>query len=80
MWFVEHRMPYYGYFATREVTISNILISIVVYMFAFDTWFWFTHVALHHPVLWKLVHKCHHEFVEPSAFAQDAVHPIEAII
>ena len=50
------------------------------YMVVFDFWFYITHIALHHHTLWHYIHKYHHQFMEPSAFAQDAVHPIEAIV
>jgi lathosterol oxidase len=49
-------------------------------MFVFDTWFYWTHIVLHYPKLWDWIHKYHHQFIEPTAFAQDAVHPIEAIV
>lgn len=80
MWKGEPLTPYYGYYTTNNFTVFDFFANIFVYMFAFDTWFFLTHIMLHHPYLMKTVHRYHHEFVEPSAFAQDAVHPIEAII
>ncbi|KAL4432996.1 hypothetical protein ABPG74_005369 [Tetrahymena malaccensis] len=79
-WKVEKYMPYYGYYETNAFGIKEFLLNIIVYMFCFDTWFWFTHVLFHHPFLWKHVHVFHHQFVEPTAFGQDAVHPLEAIV
>jgi lathosterol oxidase len=43
--------------------------------------FYATHRWLHESqFLWNTVHRIHHGFKEPSAFAQDAVHPFEAIL
>ena len=47
----------------------------LIYMFLFDSWFYFTHIFLHLDWWMEKVHKYHHSFYEPSAFAQDAVHP-----
>ena len=38
-------------------------------MFAFDTYFWATHIIMHIPICMKYIHKYHHEFVEPTAFS-----------
>lgn len=46
----------YSYYANNDFTLKNFLIGLLVYMFAFDTWFYFTHVALHHPLGMKYVH------------------------
>ena len=35
---------------------------------------------LHLPWMWKYVHHIHHQFLTPTPFAQDAVHPIEGIV
>jgi len=73
-------MPYFGYYETHEFGIKELVLNVVVYMVCFDTWFWLTHVAMHHPFLMKYSHSVHHAFVETTAFGQDAVHPLEAII
>jgi len=49
--------------------------------FWFDTWFYWSHRWLHDfDFLWHNVHYIHHQFKEPSCFAQFAVHPIEAAL
>jgi len=68
MWLGEPLTPYYGYYTTHDFTLKDAVMNIAVYMFTFDTWFFFTHIMFHHPVLMKHVHKYHHEFVEPTAF------------
>lgn len=69
MWKVEDHLPYFGYYNTHDITIWNTLMSCFVYMAAFDGWFWFTHMLVHEPFLYKHLHSHHHKFVEPSAFA-----------
>ena len=61
--------------------------QILIYLFVFDAWFYFTHHLLHIDWFMKHIHCYHHvfyflikQFYEPSAFAQDAVHPFEAIL
>eukprot|EP00004_Rigifila_ramosa_P008116 TRINITY_DN1929_c0_g1_i2.p1 TRINITY_DN1929_c0_g1~~TRINITY_DN1929_c0_g1_i2.p1 ORF type:complete len:273 (-),score=43.58 TRINITY_DN1929_c0_g1_i2:45-839(-) len=74
---VEPQLPYFGYYDTNPYTISDFLLSLFVYMFVFDTWFYWTHRMLHGRWFWKHVHYYHHSFTDPSGFSQDAMHPFE---
>ena len=69
MWQFEKYTPYYSYYESHDFTLKEFLISASVYALLFDVWFYVTHVILHMPVFWKTVHKYHHEFREPAAFA-----------
>jgi len=60
MWFIEPLLPHRDYYVNNDFTLKNFLIGLIVYMFSFDTWFYFTHVALHHPLAMKYVHNQHH--------------------
>jgi Delta7-sterol 5-desaturase len=84
---VEPHLPFYGFFAPvseggqgYEFTIAWLVAGFVVYLLAFDWWFWWTHLVLHWPWCFKHIHAIHHNFVNPTAFAQDAVHPVEGVI
>uniref|UniRef100_A0A7S4PKJ9 Fatty acid hydroxylase domain-containing protein n=1 Tax=Paramoeba aestuarina TaxID=180227 RepID=A0A7S4PKJ9_9EUKA len=81
MYFIEPYTYFFGYFKENEYNIWWFLGSIVAYAFWFDTYFFFTHKWLHeYDWLWHKVHYIHHQYKEPSAFAQFATHPIEAAL
>eukprot|EP00160_Parvularia_atlantis_P009898 Unigene1956_Nuclearia_a/m.6089 Unigene1956_Nuclearia_a/g.6089 ORF Unigene1956_Nuclearia_a/g.6089 Unigene1956_Nuclearia_a/m.6089 type:complete len:311 (-) Unigene1956_Nuclearia_a:212-1144(-) len=80
MYFVDPHLPYYGYFETHPYTLKEFLFGFAVYFFFADTWFYWTHRMLHLKFFWRNVHYLHHSFIEPTAFAQDAVHWFEAVI
>ena len=52
-----------------------------LWMFALhDTWFYFVHRAMHHPVLFKHVHLIHHRSTNPTPLTAYAFHPLEAFL
>lgn len=54
--------------------------SIVVMILLHDTWFYWTHRLMHHPKLFKYIHKVHHQSTDPSPFAAFSFHPLEAMV
>jgi len=42
-----------------------------------DTMFYWAHRALHHPRVYKHIHKQHHEFKQPVGLATEYAHPLE---
>ena len=42
--------------------------------------FYYTHRAFHHPLLYRLFHKQHHEFTAPFALAALHAHPVEFLV
>lgn len=53
--------------------------SIVMMMFIHDTYFYWLHRAMHHPLLYRSVHLVHHQSTNPSPWTAYAFHPLEAI-
>ena len=53
--------------------------SILIALFLHDTWFYWTHRAMHTPTLFKAVHAVHHASRPPTAWAAMAFHPWEAL-
>jgi len=45
-----------------------------------DTYFYWTHRAMHSSALYQWVHKIHHLSMNPSPWAAYAFHPLEAVV
>jgi Delta7-sterol 5-desaturase len=45
-----------------------------------DAYFYWTHRAMHHPRLFKVMHLTHHKSTNPSPWAAYAFHPLEAVV
>lgn len=54
-------------------------LSLVLYLFAHDTWFYWTHRLFHRPWWFARAHAVHHASRPPTAWAAMSFHPIEAI-
>lgn len=54
-------------------------LSVLLYLFAHDSWFYWTHRWMHRPGPFKLAHAVHHASRPPTAWAAMAFHPIEAL-
>jgi lathosterol oxidase len=52
--------------------------SVLVYLFAHDTWFYWTHRLMHRPALFRIAHAVHHASRPPTAWAAMSFHPWEA--
>ncbi len=54
-------------------------VSLLVYLAAHDTWFYWTHRWMHAPRLFRAAHAVHHASRPPTAWAAMSFHPIEAL-
>jgi lathosterol oxidase len=54
--------------------------SVIVLAVLQDTYFYWTHRAMHHPRLYGLVHRVHHRSTNPSPWTAYAFAPAEAIV
>eukprot|EP00128_Syssomonas_multiformis_P008607 Colp12_sorted_trinity150504_noHs@21905 len=45
-----------------------------------DTWHYFVHRLMHHPKLYKYVHKVHHHHQTPFSMTAEYAHPIETVV
>jgi Delta7-sterol 5-desaturase len=59
---------------------SYLLLSWVLMIVFHDTYFYWTHRLMHHPKLFKYIHKIHHFSHNPTPWATFAFHPIEAML
>lgn len=55
-------------------------LSVLIYLFLHDTWFYWTHRAMHHPRLFRIAHAVHHKSKPPTAWTAMSFHPIEAVL
>ena len=53
--------------------------SVLVYLAAHDTWFYWTHRLFHRPAWFRVAHAVHHDSRPPTAWAAMSFHPIEAL-
>ena len=68
------------YFNFHEHSFAYFLFSVVVFIVAHDTYFYFTHRAMHWKKIYRYVHKVHHMSTDPTPWAAFAFHPLEAIV
>lgn len=54
-------------------------LSLLAYLFAHDTWFYWTHRLMHRPRLFRTMHAVHHASRPPTAWAAMSFHPWEAL-
>ena len=53
--------------------------SVVVYLAAHDSWFYWTHRWMHRPRIYKAMHAVHHASRNPTAWAAMSFHPLESM-
>ncbi len=51
----------------------------LLYLFAHDTWFYWTHRWMHRPRVFRVAHAVHHASRPPTAWAAMSFHPWEAL-
>lgn len=56
--------------------VGSVLLMIVLH----DAYFYWTHRLIHHPGVFRFIHRTHHRFKAPTPWAAFAFHPLEALI
>ena len=56
--------------------LCSVLLMIVMH----DAYFYWTHRLIHHPALFRFIHRTHHKFNTPTPWAAFAFHPLEAVL
>lgn len=54
-------------------------LSVFLYLFVQDSWFYWSHRAMHWPKLFRIAHKVHHDSRPPTAWTAMSFHPIESL-
>ena len=73
----EYNLLYYDWEAK---SLWYWVLTVIPIFIIHDFYFYWAHRAMHHPSLFKSVHKTHHLSTNPSPWTAYAFHPIEAII
>lgn len=68
------------YTSWDEFGLLYLPLSLMIYLFLHDTYFYWTHRLLHKSYLLKNFHFAHHMSRRPTAFTSFSFHPIEAVI
>lgn len=75
-----HRGETRIYLEAAEYGWFYFCLSLPLFLFLHDTYFYWTHRWLHHRKIYRHVHKVHHDSVVPTAWTSFAFHPGEAFI
>jgi len=67
------------YMGLHDWPLWYLPVSVLAYLVAHDTWFYWTHRLLHVPRLFRAAHAVHHESRPPTAWAAMSFHPWEAL-
>ncbi len=68
------------YFNINDYGYLWLGLSFFIVLFIDDTFFYWSHRAMHLPRFYKFIHKVHHESTDPSPLTAFAFHPSEAVI
>jgi lathosterol oxidase len=55
-------------------------VSVFLYLFLHDTYFYWTHRIMHHRRIFPVVHRVHHESRPPTPWAAFSFHPWESVV
>ena len=67
------------YTAASDYPLWYLPVSVLLYLLAHDTWFYWTHRWMHRPGPFKIAHAVHHASRPPTAWAAMSFHPWEAL-
>ncbi|GIY81623.1 hypothetical protein CDAR_587272 [Caerostris darwini] len=74
-------MAWRGYDSGRSLpSFQRVLFEIAVCALVEEVGFYYSHRLLHHPRLYKHIHKRHHEWTSPIAITAIYCHPVEHIL
>jgi Delta7-sterol 5-desaturase len=63
-----------------EHSVSYFLLSVVVMLVLYETYYYWLHRWMHRPSVFRIVHKVHHESLHTSVFTSFSFHPLEAFL
>ncbi|KAK9235711.1 hypothetical protein V1525DRAFT_253560 [Lipomyces kononenkoae] len=77
-WFIaEIRGHSFMYWDLNDYGVTYLVLQFPLFILFTDFGIYLIHRGLHHPVLYKRLHKRHHKWIVPTPFASLACHPID---
>ncbi len=67
------------YTDVHEHSIAYLIFSILLFIVAHDTYFYWSHRLMHHKKIYPYVHLIHHKSYNPTPWATFSFHPLEAV-
>lgn len=61
-------------------SLKTFIVDLFFGLVAREVLFYYVHRVLHHPRIYVYIHKMHHKYITPVAFAAEYAHPIEHIL
>jgi Delta7-sterol 5-desaturase len=68
------------YTSIADYSVLYFFFSIVLMLILYETYYYWLHRWMHHPRIFRIVHKVHHESTHTSAFTSFSFHPLEALL
>ncbi|KAH7106270.1 fatty acid hydroxylase [Auriculariales sp. MPI-PUGE-AT-0066] len=68
------------YNGVDEYGWAYLAFSVVFYLLFTDYFIYWIHRLLHHPIVYKYIHKPHHKWLIPTPFASHAFHPVDGYL
>jgi Delta7-sterol 5-desaturase len=78
-WGWQHHGWTLVYTRVSDYPLWYLPLSVLLYLLAHDTWFYWTHRWMHAPKPFKIAHAVHHASRPPTAWAAMSFHPWEAL-
>ena len=57
-----------------------LVLSVVIVLVVHETYYYWLHRWMHHPSVYKIVHKAHHDSITTSAWTSFSFHPFESVL
>ncbi len=68
------------YTGVREFPLWLMPISLLLYMFIHETYYYWLHRWMHTPRIYRMIHRVHHDSVYTSSWTSFSFHPYESVL
>lgn len=79
LWLYQHGFTRI-YTDLNTFSTGYFVLSIAILLIGYETYYYWLHRWMHHPKVFRHVHKIHHDSIETSVFTSFSFHPLEAVL